>query len=273
MPSDDSRPTWDDADGTAEQATDYLDSVTGVESIKDYKRRSHRLLYPSQGDCILDVGCGAGDDVLMLADQVRPGGEVVGLDNSEALIAEASERAGEAEGVSFVVGDAMQLPLKENSVDACRADRVFQHLAEPREALAEMCRVTRPGGYITASDPNWDTCVVTAPGLETEINQHITDRRWTNSRNPAVGHRLYALVQEAGLTNIEIDPVTIVITDFETANEVFYLADRIEMMQDADVLSADKAEQWLAGVRQADTDDLFFSSITGCTVAGTVPPE
>jgi ubiquinone/menaquinone biosynthesis C-methylase UbiE len=273
MPSDSSRPTWNDVDNTAERATDYLDSVTGVEAIQDYKRRSHRLLHPSQGDCILDVGCGAGDDVLMLADQVRPEGEVVGLDSSKSLIAEARERTGETDGVSFVVGDAMKLPFEENTVDACRADRVFQHLTNPPGALAEMCRVTRPGGRVTATDPNWDTCVVTAPDVETEINQRISDRPWTNSRNPAVGHRLYALVNEAGLTNIEIDPVTIVIPDFRTANEVFYLADRLEMMQEADVLSADEAEQWLAGVRQADTDDLFFSSMTGCTVAGTVPSE
>lgn len=273
MPTDDPRPEWDDVDSTAEQATDYLDHVIGVDAIQEYKRRSHRLLHPSQGDRILDVGCGAGDDVLMLAEQVRPDGEVIGLDKSESLITEARARAGETIGVRFGVGDVMQLAFAENDVNACRADRLFQHLANPRGALAEMHRVTRPGGRISVSDPNWDTCVVTAPGIEDEISRQVTNRRWTNSRNPAVGHRLYTLVREAGLTNIEIDPVTIVFTDFETADEVFYLIDRLEMMQTANALSTNEAEQWLAGIRQADTDNLFFSSITGCTVAGTVPQE
>lgn len=146
MPNDDARPEWDDVDSTAEQTTDYLDNVTGVDAIQEYKRRSHRLLHPSPGDRILDVGCGAGDDVLMLAEQVRPEGVVIGLDKSESLITEARACAGKTTGVRFEVGDVMQLAFAENDVDACRADRVFQHLADPRGALAEMHRVTRPGG-------------------------------------------------------------------------------------------------------------------------------
>lgn len=272
MSDDDSRPTWDDVDSTAERATDYLDSVTGIEAIQAYKRRSHRLLHPSRGDRILDVGCGTGDDALALAEHVGPAGEVVGIDRSQALIAEARERAGATAGVRFAVGDAMQLPFEDSEIDACRADRVIQHLDDPGGALAELCRVTKPGGRVAVSDPNWETCVVTAPGVDAEISRQVTDGRWANSRNPAVGHRLYGLVREAGLANVEIDPVTIVFTDFETANEVFYLADRLEMIQEAGVLSTDEADQWLDGVRRADRDDLFFSSMTGCTVAGTVPP-
>ncbi|MDY6765506.1 MAG: methyltransferase domain-containing protein, partial [Halobacteria archaeon] len=252
-------------------AAKYLDSVTGIEAIQDYKRRSHRLLHPTQGDRILDVGCGMGDDVLTLAERVGPEGEVVGIDKSRSLIAEARERAGETNVASFQVGDAAQLPFADNEFDACRADRVFQHLDDPRGALTEMCRVTRPGGRITVSEPNWETCSVNASGVDPNITKEVTDARWVSSLNPAIGSRLYVLFREVGLTGVETDPLTVVFTDFETANEVLSLEERIERMQAAGVLSATRAEKWIAEMCRADRDEMFFCSITGFIVAGSVP--
>lgn len=139
---------WDDIDTSkhAEQFTEFLETVTGAEAIQAYKRRSHRLLRPADGDRILDVGCGTGDDVLMLAERVGSDGEVVGIDNSETMVETAREQGRDVPMARFEIDDARDLSFADDSFDAARADRVLQHLEAPAEALAELRRVTRPWG-------------------------------------------------------------------------------------------------------------------------------
>src|SRR3954453_14467154 len=133
----------------------YLDQLTALESVQRYKQESFQLAGAREGAKLLDIGCGAGDDVRSLAQLVGPAGLVVGLDSSATMVAEAERRAaGTGLPVEFRVGDVYALDWPDASFDGCRADRVFQHLAERDGALAELVRVTRPGGRIAITDPD-----------------------------------------------------------------------------------------------------------------------
>lgn len=270
MPED-SSPEWSAVDEEAEQAAAYLETVTGLDAIQAFKRRSHRLLRPREGDRILDVGCGVGDDVQALTTHVGPEGTVLGIDKSESLIAEARSRTEDSSIAEFWVGDAMDLDLPDDSVDASRADRVFQHLTDPRQALGEMCRVTRPDGRLAVTDVDWGTLVLDATGVDPARTESVIDPRWAVARQPKIGRRLRGLVQDAGLTEITIDAGTVVLTDFGLVKEVFNLEDRLAAMRDADALSAEASEAWLSEVREAAAADELFAAISGVTVAGTVP--
>lgn len=273
MTADDRRPGWDNVDADADQAREYLDTVTGLDAIQDSKRRSYRLIRSEPGDRVLDAGCGTGDDALALGELVGAEGKVVGVDKSESLIEEAQARAAEVGTVVFQTGDIMQLPFADGTFDACRANRVFQHLPDPRSALAEMRRVTRPSGRIAVADPDWETCLVAAPDADPEVTEAATAGEWADTLNPRIGRQLYALAGAEGLTDIEVDPTTVVLTGFELANEVLYLEGRMEAMQRAGALSTTRADQWLEALRSASIDDRLFCSITGFTVAGTVPVD
>src|SRR5438552_16986138 len=71
----------------------YLDTVSATSFSRDYKRRTFEMLAPRPGARFLDVGCGAGDDVLELAQLVGKGGKVVGIDRNPAMISQCVERA------------------------------------------------------------------------------------------------------------------------------------------------------------------------------------
>src|SRR5215510_9350057 len=71
----------------------YLDNFRGLEWAHAYKMRSFEYLDVKPGDSILEVGCGAGDDSLALAQMVGPTGRVVGIDAGEDMISEAKKRA------------------------------------------------------------------------------------------------------------------------------------------------------------------------------------
>ncbi len=83
------------------------------------------------GERILDVGCGCGDDLRRLAPLVAPNGCAVGVDSSQSMIDEARQRSTGCElPPQFELGDAAHLRWRSDYFDACRADRVFQHLPE-----------------------------------------------------------------------------------------------------------------------------------------------
>lgn len=90
----------------------FLDTVTGIEAVQAYKRRSYNLLRLRAGNHVLDVGCGTGDDVRAMASKVGPSGRAVGIDNSQVMISEAKKRsAGLGLPVEFRTGTATDLPF------------------------------------------------------------------------------------------------------------------------------------------------------------------
>ena len=105
---------------------------------------------------VLDVGCGLGDDVILMARRLPPGGKATGVDASYAMTSQAERRArGLGLNVCFQTGDAASLPFADGSFDACRAERLLIHVPGPQRVIAEMTRVTRPGGRIAAWNPTW----------------------------------------------------------------------------------------------------------------------
>lgn len=89
---------------------------------------------------ILEAGCGTG---LLLAEAARVGRSALGLDLSHGMLVRAKER-----GLRIVQGSLTALPLPDNSVDLVYSMKVLAHVPPIREAVAEMARVTRPGGHL-----------------------------------------------------------------------------------------------------------------------------
>jgi ubiquinone/menaquinone biosynthesis C-methylase UbiE len=179
-----------------------LHEIASVAFVAAEKRRSLELLALRSGSSVLDVGCGNGPELDALAAIVGPGGRVVGLERSAALIAQARERGREeSESVELVQADAGALPFGDGEFDACRADRTLQHLADPGGALAEMVRVTRRGGHVVVSESRWG---LVAPSLEQELTDRVlTPLASGGEQRDWIGHRLAAMFEQAGLTGVE----------------------------------------------------------------------
>lgn len=107
----------------------------------------HAFVLPSGDERALDVGTGAGALALSLAPIVR---EVVGVDRVPELLALARERA--PANVTFVEGDAEHLPFDDGSFDLAGTLRTLHHVPRPELVLAELVRVTRPGGRLLVVD-------------------------------------------------------------------------------------------------------------------------
>jgi ubiquinone/menaquinone biosynthesis C-methylase UbiE len=259
-----------DVDGSSQPETlvDYLDVVGALDGVQAYKRRAFACLDLHDGDRVLDVGCGTGDDLCALATLVGPSGQVVGLDRSATMIAAARRRrAGMRRTIRLRVGDAGRLPFPDRSFDACRADRVLQHLADPALALAEMARVVRPGGRLVASEPDWGTLAVDAPSRD--VTRRLVELHDRRIAQPWIGRRLPALFRALGLANVVVVPHTVVLGSFDIADAVLQLRETARRAHETALVSADEAAEWLSCLEAADRARRFFAACTIFTVAGS----
>ena len=100
---------------------------------------------------LVDVGCGTGSLTFELA---RFAGKVIGIDLSQEMLRRAREVAKKKKvtNVDLRLGDALKLPITKHSVDAAFCVMVLHFLADPEKAIAELCRIVRPGGSIVLVD-------------------------------------------------------------------------------------------------------------------------
>jgi SAM-dependent methyltransferase len=127
---------------TAELVAEH--AAKQVELVRDQLRSFVAL---SGDERALDAGTGAGTLALALAPLVR---EVVGVDIVPELLERA--RKGAPPNVTFVEGDATSLPFETGSFDLACSRRTLHHIARPELAVAELVRVTAPGGHIFVDD-------------------------------------------------------------------------------------------------------------------------
>ena len=111
--------------------------------------RVRRFVAPRGDERALDVGSGTGALAFALAPFVR---EVVGVDVVPELLAEARRRARDFPNVTFVEGEATALPFGLGPFDLVGCLRTLHHVARPELAVAELTRVTRPGGRVLVAD-------------------------------------------------------------------------------------------------------------------------
>jgi SAM-dependent methyltransferase len=109
---------------------------------------------PRIGDVALDVGCGTGRALPVLAAAVGPGGRVLGLDLTPDMLAEARRKGRGGRAARLVLADARRLPVPDAVADVVFTAGLLQHLPDPAAGLAELARVARPGGRLVLFHPS-----------------------------------------------------------------------------------------------------------------------
>lgn len=138
--------------------------------------RAIDVLRPEAGDVIVDLGCGAGQTLLQLAERVGTAGRVVGVDISPLLLDVARERTQGIKQVSYIEGDAAALDLPSQSVDAFFSRFGVMAISDHAEAFSNFHRMLKPNGRIafvcwrSLSDNELDLLPLRAAGLE-----HLAD--------------------------------------------------------------------------------------------------
>jgi SAM-dependent methyltransferase len=238
-----------------------LDKLRDDPLYAAYKRRVIELLDPRPGGRYLDVGTGTGADALACAK--RFAATVIGVDSSHVMIEEAKRRG----LTSAVVADAHALPFDTASFDGAWADRTFQHLADPVAALDETVRVIRPGGTLVIADPDLATQVVDIP--DQELARRVL--RWRADegvRNGALAHQMHRLLDRAGLSDVRVEAVPIVVRDPTALDTALGLRDWARLAHERGRLEADAVAAWETALDDAAANGWFLYSFSVFVTAG-----
>jgi arsenite methyltransferase len=129
-----------------------FDSTTGVMSLGSGDPIAAAQLHP--GERVLDLGSGAGPDVIRAAEQVGPDGIVWGLDMTDEMLALARKNVADAElrNAHFLKGEIESVPLPPESVDVVISNCVINLSTDKPAVFSELARVLAPGGRVAVSD-------------------------------------------------------------------------------------------------------------------------
>ena len=156
----------------------------------------------SRGMKVLDVGSGAGDVALLLADLVGPTGQVVGVDANPAILetARARTRAAGWSNVRLVEGDLADLPIDDDDFDAVVGRWILMYLADPAGLIARLATRLKPGGVLAFQESDLRSGAQTFP----PVPVHEQLRAWMAPQDelagPAVamGPQLFADLRRGG---------------------------------------------------------------------------
>jgi demethylmenaquinone methyltransferase/2-methoxy-6-polyprenyl-1,4-benzoquinol methylase len=124
---------------------DLINSVMTAGLHHAWRRRAADLANVGPGDRVLDVATGTGDLAIELTQRVAPGGQVIGSDFSEEMLALARKKA---PGLRFEWGNALELPYADGEFAASTVGFGARNFSDLDRGVAEMARVVAPGGRV-----------------------------------------------------------------------------------------------------------------------------
>lgn len=113
------------------------------------RRKALALAGIQEGKEALDVGAGTG---FMTEGLIAEGLKVVALDRSKAMLERMREKFRSCDGITYLIGDAENIPLLDESFDYVFANMCLHHLEDPVRAVKEMVRVLKPNGKLVITD-------------------------------------------------------------------------------------------------------------------------
>jgi SAM-dependent methyltransferase len=152
-----------------------------------------------EGNDVLDLGSGAGNDCFVARTLVGRSGHVTGIDFTDAMLDKAGknlERTG-FKNIDFIKGDIEQMPLKDNAFDVVISNCVLNLVPDKAKAFGEIHRVLKPGGHFCISD------VVLTGGLPQKLKEAA--EMYAGCVSGAILKEEYlAIIHQSGFTNIAV---------------------------------------------------------------------
>ena len=259
-----------DAGASVTGLVDYLDGATGVARVLAGKRARARLLTPVPGLRILDVGCGTGDSLRLIADRVAPGGSAVGVDVSSALLDVGRDRArSEGWSAEWVHADAAALPFDDSEFDGCLIERVLQHVEAPEAVLTETLRVTRPGGIVVVAEPDWSSLLL--DGGPIAVRDAVAAAAGRGIRHRQVGRSLRRLLVGAGFVNVDVDAEVHVSDDLSLVRHLALVDQAVADLEQSGELEGDVLQEWANALEADARAGRFTGALTLFVARGRVP--
>jgi SAM-dependent methyltransferase len=235
-------------------------------------RRFLRFAGVTAGARVLEVGSGSGAVARDIGRLVGPSGTVVGIDPSRVFVAAArrlARHAGLQDRVAFRAGDGRRLPFAAGRFDVSLAVTVLLHVEDPDAVLAEMLRVTRPGGVVAVQDQDFGTLAVSHPDrrLTARILDGVAEALYPDPRS---GRGLPGRLARLGLRRVRLLTSVYQDTTLEPYTKAF-LERRAENAVKLGLVGIPVAQRWLDDLTALVASGGFVMTLNFYGAAGIKP--
>jgi len=250
---------WDDED--ARMWAEVLEQRAVNPTQVELRARLVAAAGIGSGSTVVEVGCGTGALLADMALVVGPKGRAMGFEPQPVfgdLARSRLEACGAEAWASVEAAVAERLPVADGAADACVAQTVLVHVPGAAQAVAEMCRVVRPGGRVVSIDQDGDTFVVDHPDKELtrRLVAFSSDQRFADGWT---GRRLPRLFREAGLVDVSAEVGVHIDTEPGSFLHEVWLR-LAEMASEVGVISAAEYERWTQDLAALAEAGSFFAS-------------
>jgi SAM-dependent methyltransferase len=218
-----------------DETSRVVEAFNSSQGARERRRRIIAALALKVGEEILDVGSGPGHQIFEMSPAVGPAGGARGIDPAESAIAIASRRCSGLSNVHFELGNAEQLPFEDETFDAVTGGRVLIHDTDWGALLWRSSDAQRMARILKA----WDG--------------HLA--------NPYLPQTLAPKLRAAGFSDIKVEPVIQLETDFDPGSVSGVLMNFISGYVESQGISTAEASAWREDLEKLGAaGDYFFSS-------------
>lgn len=168
-----------------------------------------------QGDTVVDLGSGAGNDAFIASKLVGEKGKVIGIDFTPDMIAKANANTAKLHitNIEFIEGEIENIPLPENSADVVISNCVMNLVEDKAKAYNEVFRILKNGGKFGISD-----IVFEGDNIPVQVLAKLFDAYGGCLSNPTPLQHYLQIIRDAGFQNIEISARKELRIDFNSLN-------------------------------------------------------
>lgn len=244
-----------------EETTKLLEIAYRGGDVSRRRRMAFDALHLSDGDTVVDIGCGNGILTEEIARAVGATGRVIGIDPSEDMRAPASARCAAFPTVQIEAGMADALPIQDGGADKAVAVQVLEYLPDILAAIREASRILRPGGRFVAIDTGCNTLDWFSEDSERMRRiQTAWDHHYTEARVAAIWP---SITKDAGFVAIEVVPFTFCDVTLRPDGIAFMLMHLMSRYAaENGHMSASETQAWFDEQVELARQGRFFFSLT-----------
>jgi SAM-dependent methyltransferase len=225
------------------------------------------------GGAVLDLGCGEGDHLRMLAEQLPADARLVGVDLSEKRVQAARDAADGDPRFTFVAHDlADGIPFETGTFDRVLSVNVLEAIEDKDALLREVHRVLRPEGRLVFAHLDWDSLFY--DGADKSLVRRVVHAAadwklgWMADSDAWMGRRLWGTFQRTGLFEGRIDARVHTSTTYEPGCYGWQWAQDFEGLVRRGMIDGDEYQRFVAGLEELATGEGYFFAITMFSYVG-----
>jgi ubiquinone/menaquinone biosynthesis C-methylase UbiE len=224
------------------------------------KEHSYNFFRSINNGTIIDLGCGAGNDVIELAKITGKDLKIIGVDHDPAMLQQAKEDSNEISNVDFILSEAYPLPFEDETISGLRTERLIQHLNNPEKVIGEINRILKKDHPLVIIETDWNSLSFYTEFIDTQkkVNAYLTNVKVNNG---FAATKLVSYLQLSNFRDLKFEIHPFVVNTLKEANEYFWIEKMIREAVEKDYIKEQEYQAFYKAMQKADDENHFACSI------------